>query len=107
MWNETETGQSGVERASKMASSKANTWLRKMVDVATLPRIKLNNLQDLPGAKKKVCCVHCAEVVRSLKNIEESVLSIRACVLACWCSPLLVSNASIKLTQSKLNRNQI
>ena len=46
-----------MERGNKMASSKSNTWLRKMIDVGSLPRIRLNNLQDLPGAKKKVRCV--------------------------------------------------
>ena len=31
------------------------TWVRKGLDIARLPRVKLNNIQDLPGAKKKVC----------------------------------------------------
>ena len=31
-----------------------NTWIRKGLDLAKLPRVKLNNIQDLPGAKKKV-----------------------------------------------------
>ena len=30
------------------------TWVRKKIDVSELPRIKLNNLKDLPGAKKEV-----------------------------------------------------
>ena len=30
------------------------TWLRQALNVSQLPRIKLNNLQDLPGAKTKV-----------------------------------------------------
>ena len=30
------------------------TWVRKALNVAKLPRIQLNNIQDLPGAKKKV-----------------------------------------------------
>lgn len=34
-----------------MASS---TWIRRGLDIAKLPRVKLNNIQDLPGAKKKV-----------------------------------------------------
>ena len=32
----------------------AYTWVRKALDVARLPRVRLNNIQDLPGAKKKV-----------------------------------------------------
>ncbi len=37
-----------------MSSPKVYTWVRKGLDVARLPRVKLNNIQDLPGAKKKV-----------------------------------------------------
>ena len=37
-----------------MAASLSRIWIRKTVDLSNLPRIKLNNLQDLPGAKKKV-----------------------------------------------------
>lgn len=29
------------------------TWVRKVLEVSTHPRIKLNNIKDLPGAKKK------------------------------------------------------
>lgn len=29
-------------------------WIRNGLDIANLPRVKLNNIQDLPGAKKKV-----------------------------------------------------
>lgn len=29
------------------------TWVRRSLDIAKLPRVKLNNIQDLPGAKKK------------------------------------------------------
>lgn len=32
----------------------AFTWVRKAIEIAQLPRIKLNNIQDLPGAKQKV-----------------------------------------------------
>lgn len=32
----------------------AGTWIRRGLDVSKLPRVKLNNIQDLPGAKKKV-----------------------------------------------------
>ena len=32
----------------------AYTWVRKALDVSQLPRVKLNNIQDLPGAKRKV-----------------------------------------------------
>jgi large subunit ribosomal protein L15 len=31
----------------------AYTWVRKALDVSQLPRVKLNNIQDLPGAKRK------------------------------------------------------
>ena len=31
-----------------------NTWIRRALDIAKLPRVKLDNIQDLPGAKKKV-----------------------------------------------------
>ena len=30
------------------------TWVRKVLDISKHPRIKLNNIKDLPGAKKKV-----------------------------------------------------
>lgn len=63
-----------MERGIKMASSNANTWVRRMIDVASLPRIKLNNLQDLPGAKKKVCCVFCVGLQRCL---------IVCCMISC------------------------
>lgn len=33
----------------------AQTWVRKALDVSQLPRVRLNNIQDLPGAKRKVC----------------------------------------------------
>ena len=32
----------------------AYTWVRRALDVSQLPRVKLNNIQDLPGAKRKV-----------------------------------------------------
>lgn len=35
-----------------MASN--STWVRRALDIAKLPRVQLNNIQDLPGAKKKV-----------------------------------------------------
>lgn len=35
-------------------SSSPYTWVRKGLDITRLPRVKLNNIQDLPGAKKKV-----------------------------------------------------
>ena len=31
-----------------------STWIRKGLEIARLPRVRLNNIQDLPGAKKKV-----------------------------------------------------
>ena len=39
-------------RATSIMST--STWIRKGLDVARLPRVKLNNIQDLPGANKKV-----------------------------------------------------
>jgi large subunit ribosomal protein L15 len=30
------------------------TWIRKAIDLAKQPRVKLNSIQDLPGAKKNV-----------------------------------------------------
>jgi hypothetical protein len=30
------------------------TWIRRGLDLSKLPKVKLNNIQDLPGAKKKV-----------------------------------------------------
>ena len=41
-----------------VAAMSAYTWVRKALDVARLPRVKLNNIQDLPGAKKKVTALH-------------------------------------------------
>ena len=35
-------------------AAQGNTWIRRALDIAKLPRVKLNNIQDLPGAKKKV-----------------------------------------------------
>lgn len=43
------------------------TWIRKGLELARLPRVKLNNIQDLPGAKKKVG-VHSMELNWSLKT---------------------------------------
>ena len=44
--------------ANEKMSSVCYTWVRKGLDIARLPRVKLNNIQDLPGAKKKVVFVH-------------------------------------------------
>ncbi len=35
-------------------SSPTLTWIRKGLDIAKMPRVKMNNIQDLPGAKKRV-----------------------------------------------------
>lgn len=47
------------------------TWIRRGLDIAKLPRVKLNNIQDLPGAKKKVLkivhgehLIECVSVLR-------------------------------------------
>lgn len=37
-----------------IAMASTNTWVRKALDVSKLPRIKLNCLRDLPGAKSTV-----------------------------------------------------
>lgn len=42
-----------IIKVSKM-SSLTCAWVRKGPAISRLPRVKLNNIQDLPGAKKKV-----------------------------------------------------
>lgn len=40
--------------SANYAAMASCTWIRKGLDIAKLPRVRLNNIQDLPGAKKKV-----------------------------------------------------
>lgn len=39
--------------SANYAAMASCTWIRKGLDIAKLPRVRLNNIQDLPGAKKK------------------------------------------------------
>ena len=56
-----------------------STWIRKGLDIARLPRVRLNNIQDLPGAKKKVnvCLlpVHLA-VLNEFSSLQLAVLHL-------------------------------
>ena len=52
-----------------------STWIRKGLDVSRLPRVKLNNIQDLPGAKKKVK-VFLSHLHLHLKQLQWSLVGL-------------------------------
>ena len=61
------------------------TWVRKALDVARLPRVRLNNIQDLPGAKKKVTVLQIDTL--DLTGSELWCAIFRICKLLRQCEP--------------------